>query len=30
VAQDGGDILFDRFDVETGVLFLHLRGAELA
>jgi Fe-S cluster biogenesis protein NfuA len=27
VAQDGGDILFDRFDVETGVLFLHLRGA---
>jgi Fe-S cluster biogenesis protein NfuA len=27
VAQDGGDILFDRFDAETGVLFLHLRGA---
>ena len=27
VAQDGGDILFDRFDVESGVLWLHLRGA---
>ena len=27
VAQDGGDILFDRFDADTGVLFLHLRGA---
>ena len=27
VAQDGGDILFDRFEVESGVLWLHLRGA---
>ncbi len=27
VAQDGGDIVFDRFDADTGVLFLHLRGA---
>ena len=29
VAQDGGDILFDRFDLESGVLWLHLRGAAL-
>jgi Fe-S cluster biogenesis protein NfuA len=27
VAQDGGDILFDRFEPETGVLWLQLRGA---
>ncbi len=27
VAQDGGDILFDRFDEETGVLSLRMRGA---
>jgi len=27
VAQDGGDILFDRFDPETGAVWLHLRGA---
>jgi Fe-S cluster biogenesis protein NfuA len=27
VAQDGGDILFDRFDVEDGVVWLHMRGA---
>ena len=27
VAQDGGDILFDRFEEETGTLFLRLRGA---
>ena len=27
VAQDGGDIVFDRFDVETGAVFLHMRGA---
>ncbi len=27
VAQDGGDILFNRFDVESGVVFLHMRGA---
>ncbi|MFN3930418.1 MAG: NifU family protein [Brevundimonas sp.] len=27
VAQDGGDILFDSFDLETGVLSLRLRGA---
>ncbi|MBN8551722.1 MAG: NifU family protein [Caulobacterales bacterium] len=27
VAQDGGDILFDRFEPETGVLWLVLRGA---
>lgn len=27
VAQDGGDILFDSFDEETGVLNLRLRGA---
>ena len=27
VAQDGGDILFNRFDVETGVVWLHMRGA---
>ncbi len=27
VAQDGGDIIFDRFDPETGVVSLHMRGA---
>ena len=27
VAQDGGDIVFDRFDSEEGVVFLHMRGA---
>ena len=27
VAQDGGDIDFDRFDAETGVVYLRLRGA---
>ena len=27
VAQDGGDILFSRFDPETGVVYLNMRGA---
>jgi Fe-S cluster biogenesis protein NfuA len=27
VAQDGGDILFDRFDAQTGVVWLNMRGA---
>ncbi len=27
VAQDGGDILFNRFDADTGVVWLHMRGA---
>lgn len=27
VAQDGGDIVFQRFDRESGTVFLHLRGA---
>jgi Fe-S cluster biogenesis protein NfuA len=27
VAQDGGDILFDRFDAATGVVWLNMRGA---
>jgi Fe-S cluster biogenesis protein NfuA len=27
VAQDGGDILFDAFNEETGVLTLRMRGA---
>jgi Fe-S cluster biogenesis protein NfuA len=27
VAQDGGDILFDRFDPSTGVVWLNMRGA---
>ncbi len=27
VAQDGGDILFSRFEPETGVVFLNMRGA---
>ena len=27
VAQDGGDILFNRFDPATGIVYLHMRGA---
>jgi Fe-S cluster biogenesis protein NfuA len=27
VAQDGGDITFDRFEADTGVVWLHMRGA---
>ncbi len=27
VAQDGGDILFSRYDAEEGVVWLHMRGA---
>ena len=27
VAQDGGDILFSRFEPDTGILWLHMRGA---
>ena len=27
VAQDGGDILFSRFDVADGTVWLHMRGA---
>jgi len=27
VARDGGDILFNRFDPGTGVVYLHMRGA---
>ncbi|MDO9336747.1 MAG: NifU family protein [Caulobacter sp.] len=27
VAQDGGDIVFGRFDVESGTVYLHMRGA---
>lgn len=27
VARDGGDIEFDRFDAEAGVLWIHMRGA---
>jgi Fe-S cluster biogenesis protein NfuA len=27
VAQDGGDILFSRFEADTGVVWLHMRGA---
>lgn len=27
VAQDGGDILFSRFEPDTGVVYLHMRGA---
>ena len=27
VAQDGGDILFDRYEPDTGVVWLQLRGA---
>jgi len=27
VAQDGGDIVFSRFEPKTGVVWLHMRGA---
>jgi Fe-S cluster biogenesis protein NfuA len=27
VARDGGDVLFDRFDAETGVLWIRMHGA---
>jgi Fe-S cluster biogenesis protein NfuA len=27
VAQDGGDILFERFDEKEGVVYLHMKGA---
>ena len=27
VAQDGGDILFDRYEPDTGVVWLQMRGA---
>lgn len=27
VARDGGDILFNRFDATSGVVYLHMRGA---
>ena len=27
VAQDGGDILFNRFDPATGIVYLHMRGS---
>lgn len=27
VAQDGGDIVFDRFEPETGVVYLNMRGS---
>ena len=27
VAQDGGDILFSHFEADTGVVYLHMRGA---
>ena len=27
VAQDGGDIEFDSFDMDSGTLYLHMRGA---
>ena len=27
VAQDGGDILFNRFEPSTGVVYLHMKGA---
>lgn len=27
VAQDGGDIVFSRFDIDSGVVYLHMRGA---
>ena len=27
VAQDGGDIVFDRFEADTGIVRLHMRGA---
>lgn len=27
VAQDGGDIILDRFDTDTGLVYLHMRGS---
>ena len=27
VAQDGGDIVFNRFDPSTGIVYLHMRGS---
>ena len=27
VAQDGGDIVFSRFEADSGVVYLHMRGA---
>jgi Fe-S cluster biogenesis protein NfuA len=27
VAQDGGDILFNRFEADTGIVWLHMKGA---
>lgn len=27
VAQDGGDITFHKFDAESGIVFLHMKGA---
>jgi NFU1 iron-sulfur cluster scaffold homolog, mitochondrial len=27
VARDGGDIVFQRFDVDSGLVYLHMRGA---
>ncbi|MFO1012930.1 MAG: NifU family protein [Caulobacteraceae bacterium] len=27
VAQDGGDILFSKFEADTGIVWLHMRGA---
>ncbi len=27
VARDGGDIVFQRFDADSGLVFLHMRGA---
>ena len=27
VAQDGGDILFNRFDPATGIVYLHMKGS---
>lgn len=27
VAQDGGDIVFSKFEPQTGVVWLHMRGA---
>ena len=27
VAQDGGDIMFNRFDPDTGIVYLHMKGA---
>ncbi len=27
VAQDGGDIVFSRFEADTGVVWLHMKGA---